>query len=172
MKLFVYQAKQCDPEKCTGLRLERMGKVEAVYSLKNIPKKSLFLTPFSPKALSRSDEEIAVRDGITAFDCSWQKIEEIQKARSVENSRCLPYLIAANPIKYGHPTELSTVESLAATLYILGRKKKAEELLEGFKWGHSFLELNHEPLEAYSKAKDSGEVVRIQSEFMPEGPES
>jgi pre-rRNA-processing protein TSR3 len=35
-----------------------------------------------------------------------------------------------------------------------------------FKWGPHFLELNHELLEAYSLAKSSKEVVKIQNEFI------
>ena len=33
-------------------------------------------------------------------------------------------------------------------------------------WGHTFLELNHELLEAYSEADTSAEVVRVQNEFL------
>ena len=39
-------------------------------------------------------------------------------------------------------------------------------MLQGFKWGHTFLELNHELLEAYSEANTSSEVVEIQNDFL------
>ena len=38
--------------------------------------------------------------------------------------------------------------------------------MDGFKWGHSFIEMNYDLLEAYSDVKTSEEVVRIQNEFL------
>jgi pre-rRNA-processing protein TSR3 len=81
-------------------------------------------------------------------------------------SRCLPYLIAANPTNYGVPTKLSTVEALAAALYIAGFKEKAENLLSIFKWGPNFIVLNQELLNSYSQAKNSAEVVEAQKNFI------
>lgn len=75
--------------------------------------------------------------------------------------------MAANPVNYGKPFKLGTVEAFAAALYILGSIEQAREILNKFKWGHTFLELNHEPLEAYAAAKNSKEIVSIQTEFMP-----
>ncbi len=74
----------------------------------------------------------------------------------------MPILIAGNPVNYGKPTKLSTVEALAAALYIAGFKDNAAELLSIFKWGHTFLEMNHERLEAYATAKNSTEIVELQ----------
>ena len=81
-------------------------------------------------------------------------------------SRCLPYLVAANPVNYGAPTKLSTVEALAAALYIVGSKDNAERLLSIFKWGPQFINLNRELLDSYAKAKDSTEVVEFQKKFI------
>jgi len=81
-------------------------------------------------------------------------------------SRCLPYLIAANPVNYGKPTKLSTVEALAAALYIAGFKRKAEKLLSIFKWGPQFIRLNQKFLDSYAEARDSNEVVELQKKFM------
>jgi len=82
-------------------------------------------------------------------------------------SRCLPYLVAANPVNYGVPTKLSTVEALASALYIASHREEADRLLSIFKWGPNFVELNLELLESYASAKDSGEVVEVQKRFIP-----
>lgn len=167
MKLFVYHAEECDPEKCTGLRLKRMEKAEIVYKAGNVPTGAILLNPFADKALSPEDSELTHKKGICAFDCSWKKIEQIRDLSRNLVSRSLPYFVAANPTYYGHPTKLSTVEALTAALYIVGEKERARELLQGFKWGHSFLDLNEEPLEAYSEAENSAEIVKVQKDFMP-----
>jgi len=82
--------------------------------------------------------------------------------------RALPFLVAANPVNYGKPFKLSTVEALAAGLIILGERSQAELILSKFNWGHVFLKLNHEPLQEYAAAKNSAEVVRIQNAYLSE----
>jgi pre-rRNA-processing protein TSR3 len=69
-------------------------------------------------------------------------------------------------VNFGKPTKLSTVEALAAALYISGFKEEAAELLSIFKWGHTFLEINRERLERYATAKNSTEVVEIQNDYL------
>jgi pre-rRNA-processing protein TSR3 len=81
-------------------------------------------------------------------------------------SRCLPILIAGNPVNYGKLTKLTTAEAIAAALYIAGFKKEAEELLSIFTWGHTFFELNSVLLDNYSLAKDSGEIVEMQMRLL------
>jgi pre-rRNA-processing protein TSR3 len=80
--------------------------------------------------------------------------------------RALPYLVAANAVNFGKPFKLSSVEAFAAALYILGEKEQAALILNKFKWGPVFLDLNREPLERYSEAKDSTEVVKIQADYL------
>jgi pre-rRNA-processing protein TSR3 len=75
-------------------------------------------------------------------------------------------LLAGNPTNYAKATKLSTVEALAAALFIAGFRDEAQKILSIFIWGHTFFELNAELLEAYSAAKDSSEVVAyMQSRF-------
>ena len=81
-------------------------------------------------------------------------------------SRCLPILIAGNPVNFGKLTKLTTAEAIAAALYIAGFKKESEDLLSIFTWGHSFFELNGMLLDNYATAKDSGEIVEMQTKLL------
>ncbi|MDH5685978.1 MAG: DUF367 family protein [Hadesarchaea archaeon] len=168
MELVVYNARECDPKKCTAMRLYRFEKIKMVFQLQELPQGAILLDPFAERALSGEDVEIARKHGLVALDCSWKQIEQISRIRARMVPRALPYLVATNPTYYGRPTTLSTVEALAAALVILGDKTSAEEILNKFKWGPTFLELNREPLEAYARAKDSTEIVILQRQFMPQ----
>ena len=75
----------------------------------------------------------------------------------------MPILIAGNPTNYAKATKLSTVEAIAGALFIAGFRDEAEKVLSIFTWGHTFLELNAELLEDYAAAKDSTDIVRMQS---------
>jgi len=77
----------------------------------------------------------------------------------------LPLLLAANPVNWGKPGKLTTAEALATILYLIGRREQAEEVLGAFRWGRRFFELNQEPLDAYSQASTSAELVDLQFEF-------
>ena len=81
-------------------------------------------------------------------------------------SRALPFLIAANPVNYGKPFMLTTLEAFASALYILGETKQAKDILTIYKWAPHFLELNIQPLEEYRTAKNSQEVIRIMNEYI------
>jgi pre-rRNA-processing protein TSR3 len=74
--------------------------------------------------------------------------------------------VAANPVSYGTPFRLNTVEAFAGALCILGHREHAEEILGKFRWGHTFLELNAEPLRRYADCADSAEVVDVQAEYL------
>ena len=134
---------------------------------RDLPSGAILLDPFAERALSREDAEVAIQHGVVALDCSWKQVKQISRLRARMIPRALPYLVAANPTHYGRPTTLSTAEALAAALFILGDETRAKEILDKFKWGATFLKLNHEPLEAYASAKDSMEVVALQRQFMP-----
>ena len=75
-------------------------------------------------------------------------------------------MIATNPVNFGVPTKLSTVEALAGALYIAGFHEQATELLSKFKWGPHFLVINEELLARYAQAKDSTAVIEIQREYL------
>ncbi|MBX5328335.1 MAG: DUF367 family protein [Candidatus Bathyarchaeota archaeon] len=166
LKIIVYHAKQCDPKKCTALKLKRHGLVRVVHQIKFLPRRAIVLNPLSKIAFSPADKERIKKFGLVALDFSWEHAEKALLKNVRGTSRCLPYLIAGNPVNFGKPTKLSTVEALAAALYIAGFKNEAEQLLSVFKWGHTFLEINHDQLEGYANAKDSKDVVQLQKRFM------
>ena len=166
VRISVYHAKQCDPKKCSTLKLKRFGMVRVVHRVKLLPRGAVILNPFSEKAFSRADRKRIEHRGLAAIDCSWIHADEVFELNMRGASRCLPYLIAANPVNYGVPTKLSTVEALAAALYITNFKQEAESLLSIYKWGPQFIRLNQKILDSYAKAKDSSEVVELQKKFM------
>ena len=140
--------------------------VRVVHRIRGLPRGAVILDPLSDRAFSPADRGRLERRGLAAIDCSWIHADKVFRLSVHGASRCLPYLIAANPVNYGVPTKLSTVEALAAALYIVGLKEKAERLLSIFKWGPHFIVLNQELLESYADAKDSSEVVELQKNFM------
>jgi pre-rRNA-processing protein TSR3 len=162
----VYHAKQCDPKKCSTLKLKRHNLVRVVHRVRELPRGAVILNPFAPKAFSPADQEKLTKRGLSALDCSWVHAKEVFDISSHWTPRCLPYLVAANPVNYGVPTKLSTVEALAAALYITGFSEQAKELLSKFKWGPQFIMLNEELLEGYAQAKNSAEVVKVQNEYI------
>lgn len=169
VRLYIYHMRQDDARKCTAMKLKRLGLARVFFSLREAPRGALILDPRAKKALSRQDRQIMLSRGLLAVDCSWACIESFPSPRALRGPRrCLPYLVAANPINYGVPTKLSTAEALAAALYIAGFREQAEEVLSVFKWGPVFLELNKELLEAYSEAEDSSGVLAVQREVLKE----
>lgn len=165
VRLVVYHARQCDPRKCSTLKLKRFGFAVVVYRVRLLPHGAVVLNVLGERAFSPADRQRIEQHGLTALDYSWEQgVQPRLPAFLV--SRCLPFLVAANPVNFGTPTKLSTVEALAAALYIVGFKPEAEKLLGIFKWGPEFIRLNCERLEAYAKAKDSSEVLGLQRDFM------
>jgi len=166
IKIYAYISGQDDPKKCTARKMVRFGFARPVYRMESMPRGTLILDPTSEKALSREDSDVALSAGISVLDFSWKRFEEADLSKMVGVRRALPYLIAANPVIWGRPVQLSSAEAVAAALYILGHKEEARELLSKFSWGINFLKLNMELLEAYSSAATSMEVVRIQSSYI------
>ncbi|MDD2788133.1 DUF367 family protein [Methanoculleus sp.] len=160
--LYAYRDNTCDPRKCTMKKLAQRGMVRIVTAVAKIPRSTLLLDPTAEQAVSPADRHLP---SITALDCSWEVLDTGAVA-SWRNRRALPYLVAANPVNFGRPLRLTSVEAMAATLYILGEKEQAHDLLAAFGWGLRFLEVNADPLEDYAGAKDSAEVVALQALYM------
>ena len=167
MKLIVYHANEDDPKKCSARKLAKFSIVELVTNIRKTPKDAILLNPFAEKSLSKEDFEIAENNGILAVDCSWENAENSFDYLNKRNhSRCLPFLVAVNPVNYGKPFKFSTIEAFSAALYILGEKEKAKDILKLYKWGPHFLELNKEPLEDYEKAQNSSEIIKIMKQYL------
>jgi len=167
VKIFVYHAKQCDPRKCSALKLKQHHLIWIVHQIRELPRGAVILNPFSEKAFSPLDRERIQKIGLIAFDLSWKHSNNLSQLLNLRGrQRCLPYLIAGNPVNYGKPTKLSTVEALAAALYIAGFEKRAQRLLSVFKWGSTFMSLNEELLKTYQTAQDSSEIIELQNQFI------
>ena len=160
--LLAYRDNSCDPKKCTMKKLERFGMMKIVTRIPQIPKTTLLLDP-TADVLSPADKKWV--PSITARDCSWEVLDTTNLT-PWKGRRALPFLVAANPVNFGKPFTLTSVEAISATLYILGEEAQAEAVLSKFNWGLNFLKLNAEPLAEYAAAKDSAEVLRIQSEYL------
>ncbi len=167
-RILVVRLEGDNPKLSTALKLVRLGYATRV-SLYEIPKGSVVLNPLSTKVLTPQDKELICRYGLVVIDTSWNSgIELIKKvSKNVKaQHRVLPALKAGNPINYGVLTKLSSVEAIAAALYIVGLKDYALELLSKFKWGPTFLSLNIEYLEKYSQALSKDEILKIQEEVL------
>ena len=165
LRLTIYHANQCAPKRCTGLKLKRHGFARLVTKAKFLPRRAVVLNPFAEVAFSPADRKRVEDFGLAALDCSWEHAEKVLLKQVRGTSRCLPILIAGNPVNFGKATKLTTAEALAAALYIAGFKQEAAELLSIFSWGHTFLELNNELLEKYASAQDSTEIIALQRGF-------
>jgi pre-rRNA-processing protein TSR3 len=162
VRISVYHAAQDDPKKNTALRLGRRGLVRIVKKIRFLPKRAIVLNPFSEIAFSPADRGRLENFGLAALDCSWEQAQKVLGEHVRGTSRCLPILIASNPVNFGKLTKLTTAEAIAASLYIAGFKAEAEELMGIFSWGHTFFELNQRLLDQYALAKDSEEIIKMQ----------
>lgn len=151
-----------DPDKCTARRLARQGHGELHSTAQSTPY-GIVLDPHAEQALSPTDNSKAER--LVALDCSWETAEQ-DRYQLDGPRRALPFLVATNPVNYGKPFQLTTVEALAGALVILGNRDQAEQILAPFSWGETFLTYNAEPLERYAACKDSSEIIAVQEEYL------
>jgi pre-rRNA-processing protein TSR3 len=165
MKPQVYMMRQDDPFKCTAAKLAKFRIAEPVRFIRN---DVIVLNPFSKTLLTKNDAEIA--SAVCAVDCSWERADEVAKHQKVFSAgigRRLPAMLAANPTNYAKLGKLSSAEALAGALYILGEKKLAADIMDKFKWGHTFLELNGNLLEDYSNAATQEHMKQEEREYFP-----
>ena len=161
--------RQDDPRKCTSAKLSRLRVLTPIYSLRQIPRSAVLLNPMASFVFNGADREL-LNFGLVAIDCSWKRISEAFGRRFPGEHRRLPLLLAANPTNYGHLSRLSSAEALAAALYIARFENHAGLVLSKFKWGPTFLTLNHDPLEDYKEAKNEQEIVELEKAYFPSTP--
>lgn len=166
MKPLVYMLRQDDPSKCTAAKLVKFG---LAGSTRHINKRMIVLNPFSAEPVCPHDNQAA--EYICAIDCSWEKAADTLRQQRIAAGgigRRLPALLAANPVNYARLGKLSSAEALAGALYVMGNSELAFQIMDKFKWGHTFLELNHDLLMDYSKAASAAHISEIEREYFPE----
>lgn len=163
VRAYVLMLKQDDAKKCTALRLVKTG---LAYPIKSLANDMIVLNPFVNRVLCKTDSSMA--KSICGIDCSWNIAESVLKISRFTNKgilRRVPSLLAGNPINYSKLGRLSTVEALSGCYYIMGFKDVAQLMLNKFKWGHTFLELNRNALDDYNIATNPEEIAQIEEEY-------
>ncbi|KAF3440170.1 hypothetical protein FNV43_RR18449 [Rhamnella rubrinervis] len=150
----------------------------------------IVLSPVGAHCVSREDHSLVKQRGLAVVDCSWARLDDVPlceaalycsptlkmlpiggcKSMILSSNEIpvegMPWLVAANPVNYGRPCQLSCVEALSAALLICGEEETANLLLGKFKWGHAFLSLNRELLKAYSECQNSADIISVQNAWL------
>lgn len=165
MNVFVIDYGQDDPAKCTAKKMAHMGLATEVTRKFHASNTTVVLNPFAGTLLTPLD---AGSKSILAIDCSWNQAQEVFFRKIGGKHRRLPALLAANPTNYSRLGILSSVEAVAASLFILGEPEEATRFLSIYKWGPTFETLNHDPLEDYARAGSESEVEEAELSFFPQ----
>ncbi len=160
MKLQVLMFYQDDPKKCTAAKMVKFGLAQ---NIKKIGNRGMVLDPFSEQILLPKDKSLI--NAIVGIDCSWNLTDPVFSKKFNGIKRKLPPLLAGNPVNYAKLNKLTTAEALAGALFILGFKEQSLELLDKFKWGHTFYDLNQNLLDEYSKLKNEEQVELILKDY-------
>jgi len=133
---------ECDPRKCTALKLKKFNLLKTIPSIRNSLKKAIILNPFSRNELSVDDRNLILKYGLIVLDCSWRNLIKLRDNKWL-NGRRLPPLIAANPVNYGKWEKLNSAEAIAAALFITEFEEDANLILSKFSWGEEFIKINN-----------------------------
>ena len=151
---------QDDPKKCTAAKMVKFGLAQ---NIKKIGSKGLVLDPFAEKTLLPKD--VSVINSIVGIDCSWNLADHAFSQKFNGIKRKLPPLLAGNPVNYSKLNKLTTAEAISGSLFILGFKEQSLELLNKFKWGHTFYELNQNLLNDYSQSETEDDIKTIITDY-------
>ncbi|WVZ55820.1 hypothetical protein U9M48_006430 [Paspalum notatum var. saurae] len=165
IQLAMWDFGQCDAKRCTGRKLSRFGFLKELRVTNGFG--GVVLSPVGTQCVSKEDHPIVQRKGLAVVDCSWARLSDVPFVKlRCGAPRLLPWLVAANPVNYGRPCELSCVEALSAALIICGEEDTGRLLLDKFKWGHAFLSLNRDLLKAYSQCENGSEIINVQNSWL------
>ncbi|KAG5945920.1 hypothetical protein E4U59_004972 [Claviceps monticola] len=155
----------CDPKRCSGKKLMRLGLMRDLHMGQR--HNGVIITPNGRQVVSPADRELMDQYGAAVVECSWARTQEVQWSKvGGKCERLLPYLVAANTVNYGKPWRLNCVEALAAAFYICGHADWAEQILEPFSYGESFLEINSRILKRYAACENAAGVKKTEAEWM------
>jgi len=152
--------KQDDPKKCTAAKIV---KFKLATSVRSPSSNTLLLDPFAQMTLLRNDASLV--NSITGIDCSWELAGKTFTKKFPGIARKLPPLLAGNPVNYSKLGKLTTVEAIAGAAFIMNFASLAHNLLNKFKWGHTFYDLNQDLLADYSQASSEEEINSVIKEY-------
>jgi len=158
-KIFYIYLNQDDPKKSTMKKLERYNITKRI-PLNRIYNK-LLLTPYSDNYILNKDKLIYEEKGIVVIDGSWNLIDTIENIKN-KNARKLPLLLPVNPVNYGKPGKLSSLEALAAALFIMGYNELSENIISKYSWSQNFIKTNINPLNDYIKCKSNEDCIETE----------
>lgn len=155
----------CDPKRCSGKKLMKTGLMRELHVGQK--HSGVIISPNAKQTISPADRELMEQYGAAVVECSWARTSEVPWAKiGGKCERLLPYLVAANNVNYGKPWRLNCVEALGAAFYICGHPEWAEQVLEPFSYGQSFLDINSSILKRYAACKDEADIKKTQDAWM------
>lgn len=165
-RIFVYEMHQDDPSKCTSAKMRRFGIARGI-SKQHIPRNAVVLNPYGELPVMMTDRQDTEQYGLVVIDCSWNLADSAFNSHFNGKQRRLPALLAGNPTNYAKLGCLSSIEAVAAALYIVDFKPLSEKILSIYKWGPTFLSLNHDALEDYSRALSVEAIKDLEHAYFP-----
>ena len=164
-KLAMWDFDHCDPKRCSGKKLERLGLIKNLRIGQKF--QGVVVSPNGKGYVCPDDLEIVEANGAAVVECSWARLDEVPFNKiGGKHERLLPYLVAANPVTYGRPWRLNCVEALAACFAIVGHLDWAEMLMDNFSWGSAFIDINRDLFEVYQGCTDSESVTNAQEAWL------